>query len=411
VPNLKIKDAGREYTYQIEGDAASVGRGDTNDVDLADAKASKEHVRIERSGARWKLIDLESKNGTKVNGEFKNKAWLGHGDVVQIGTAELRFGLEAAARTATATRPARAAAPGRDPDEEGDEEEELPRRRAKRSNALLISAISSVALLLIILLSVLGGKSSNNGTVLARGKALAEAGQWREAIQYMEQYGEPEHDDYVLVKRELDQLREGLAAHERNVRNEEAKKIVARLGMLIRSYNVGQTKADEILPLVKQLREKYADTEIAQSIKKDYPAWWAGKTPQPASELLAGGSRLEKDWEAAVARSEEYRKENAFREAKETIERFVSEREAILGAGDLATYEQLRDDELLKIDNLAESVFRGRQAEAERLLKNKRYDQAIAAYREVVEKFGLDVWVRRAQAEISKIEQMKASGK
>ncbi len=408
MPNLRIRDGGREYTFQIEGEAATVGRGDTNDVDLEDAKASKEHFRIERVGPRWKLVDLESKNGTRVNGEFRNKAWLGHGDVVQIGTAEMRFNLEGAARAGREVPPAGAAE-----GEAGEEEEAPPRRYQRKSNALLISALSSLGLLLIILVSIYAGGGSPNKTVLNEAEKLVEQGRYGDAIQYMEQYGDPDYDDYKMIDRRLADLRERKGALEKNVREQEARKIYAKVQLLILSYNRGHTLEsgpDKIHPLMKQLRETYAGTEASEAAKKEYPAWFALKTPQPASELLAGGGRLRKDWEEAVARSEEYRKEWAFREAKETVERFVTEREAILPAGDLVTYEQLRDEQLLRIDRLAESVYRGREAEAERLLKNKRYDDAILVYRKVVEKFGIDAWVRRAQSEIARIEKLKAGG-
>jgi len=416
VPNLRIRDGGREYTHQIDGEAATVGRGETNDINLEDAKASKEHFRIERKGQRWKLIDLESKNGTRVNGEFKNKAWLDHGDLVQIGTAELRFGLEGTARAA----PAGPAAPGRARpaaadrgEEEGDEEEVPPRRYARKSNTVVLVSLTSLFLLLVILISFWGGSSSNNKTVLKHAEELVQEGRFGDAIQYMDQYGEPDERDYIMIERRLKQLKEQLPAHEKMVADLESKEIYGKVQILILSYNRGHTLEsgpDKILPLMKQLREKYAGTEWSEAARKEYPAWFAGRVPQPASELLAGGGRLSKDWSDALERSEAYRKEWAFREAKETVQRFVTEREAILGAGDLATYQQLRDDELLKIDRLAESIYRGREAEAERLLKIKRYDEAIAVYQKVVEKFGIDAWVRKAQGEISRIQKLKQGG-
>ncbi len=418
MPNLRIKDTGREYTHQIAGDLATLGRGDTNDIDIQDAKASKEHCRIERVGPRWKLVDLESKNGTKVNGEFKNKAWLGHGDVVQIGTAEMRFGLEGAARPAAPAE--RAAAPGRRArpaaaDVQGDEgeEEELPPPRRRKSNMWLYMSLGPVGVVLVILLAKLGGEDSNNVTVLRRGEELAKEGRYADAIQYMEQHGEPEENDYTIVERRIKELREGQAIHEKNARDMEAKAILSKLGLLILSYNRGhvvESGPDKILPLMKQLREKYADTEWAEAAKKQWPAWYAGRVPESAVDVLGSGGRLKKDWDAAVERSEQFRKEFMFREAQEAVSRFVTDREALLGAGDLATYEQLRDDELAKIDRLADSIYRGRQSEAERLLKNKRYDDAIAAYQQVVEKFGIDAYVRKAQGEIAKIQKLKTAG-
>jgi hypothetical protein len=415
VPNLRIRDAGREYTFQIGGDAATLGRGDTNDIDIEDAKASKEHCRIERVGQRWKLVDLESKNGTKVNGAFKNKAWLGHGDIVQIGLAEMKFGLEGAARApaaaATGTAAGQRPRGGRDA-EEGDEED-LPRRRyQKKNNVLLLVGLSSAALLGIILLSSVAGGGSNNTLVFKEGERLARDGDWAGAIQYMEQYGEPDEDDYLLIERRLKELREGLAAHDRIRRENEANRIESKVNLLIMSYNMGhvmESGPDKILPLIKQLKEKYAGTESAERVRQNNPAWWAGRVPKPASEYLEN-SGLGREWGEAVERSQGFRKEWLFREAREAIERFVTDREALLGAGDLAKYEIARDEELRKIDALAESIYRGREQEAERLLKVKRYDDAIAAYQKVVEKFGIDAWVRKAQAEIAKIQKIKAGG-
>jgi hypothetical protein len=420
VPNLRIRDAGREYTHQIEGDTATLGRGDTNDIDIEDAKASKEHCRIERVGQRWKLVDLESKNGTKVNGDFKNRAWLGHGDVVQIGTAEMRFGLEGASRPASAAKVA-AAPPGRKArpsaadtiGDEGEEEELPPPRYRRKSNTWLFISLGPVAILLIILLSSLGGEDSNNVVVRKRGDELAEKGQWDEAIRYMEQYGEPDQGDYTIVERRIQELREGKAARDKNIREQEAKDIYVKAQLLILSYNRGHghvSSPDKILPLMKQLREKYADTETAEGARKEYPAWYAGRVPEPATEVLGSGGKLRKDWDAAVERSKTFRKEYMFREAQETIARFVTDREQVLGAGDLATYEQLRDEEMATIESIAESVYRARVSEAERLLKNKRYDDAIAAYKVVVEKFGLDAYVRKAEAEIAKIQKLKPGG-
>ena len=66
-----------------------------------------------------------------------------------------------------------------------------------------------------------------------------------------------------------------------------------------------------------------------------------------------------------------------------------------------------RDQRLRAIDQSAEGIYYARERVARELIKNKRYDQAIAVYQEVVEKFGLDQYVRKAQGEIEKIKAMK----
>jgi len=89
VPNLKIREEGKEQLHQIEGDTLVIGREPTTGLAIHDPKASKEHCRLERSGDRWRVVDLESKNGTRINGDYRNKSWLSHGDVIQIGTVEI----------------------------------------------------------------------------------------------------------------------------------------------------------------------------------------------------------------------------------------------------------------------------------------------------------------------------------
>ncbi|MBN1612166.1 MAG: FHA domain-containing protein, partial [Polyangiaceae bacterium] len=46
-----------------------VGRGTDCDVRLATADVSRRHALFTRSGPRWALRDLDSKNGIGVNGE------------------------------------------------------------------------------------------------------------------------------------------------------------------------------------------------------------------------------------------------------------------------------------------------------------------------------------------------------
>ena len=109
MPNLTIQEKGTESLHTIDGDRATIGRAAHNDIQIHDARASKEHCLLVLRGDRWKLIDLESHNGTRVNKAFKNQVWLAHDDTIRIGETELRFGLEGRARQA-AKQPLKASA-------------------------------------------------------------------------------------------------------------------------------------------------------------------------------------------------------------------------------------------------------------------------------------------------------------
>jgi hypothetical protein len=71
----------------------TIGRAEDNDVSLAkDEFASAHHARIESQRDGVWVLDLDSTNGTFVNGKrLDGRRLLKAGDVVQIGDTELRF--------------------------------------------------------------------------------------------------------------------------------------------------------------------------------------------------------------------------------------------------------------------------------------------------------------------------------
>jgi pSer/pThr/pTyr-binding forkhead associated (FHA) protein len=71
----------------------SIGRSEDNDIALAkDEFASSHHARIESNRDGVWVLDLNSTNGTFVNGSrLDGRRRLREGDVVQIGETELKF--------------------------------------------------------------------------------------------------------------------------------------------------------------------------------------------------------------------------------------------------------------------------------------------------------------------------------
>jgi uncharacterized protein YkwD len=93
----------------------TIGRAETNDVAIKNEKAaSRAHATLERTIDGWKLVDQMSANGTSLNGEKVNFAFLKEGDVIQIGASRIQvLGLDPApgASRAPARTPKRAEAP------------------------------------------------------------------------------------------------------------------------------------------------------------------------------------------------------------------------------------------------------------------------------------------------------------
>ena len=85
-----VEGPGSGQNYEIE-EAVILGRLPTNDIPVEDAKASREHAKIYRQGGRFAIVDLNSSNGTTVNGKPVTKQVLEHGDVIAIGLVAMEF--------------------------------------------------------------------------------------------------------------------------------------------------------------------------------------------------------------------------------------------------------------------------------------------------------------------------------
>lgn len=71
--------------YPIERERVTVGRGPGVDFAFADDMMSCEHAAFEQGRGGVCVVDLDSTNGTRVNGERVAARALSHGDRVEIG--------------------------------------------------------------------------------------------------------------------------------------------------------------------------------------------------------------------------------------------------------------------------------------------------------------------------------------
>jgi len=78
-------------SWFIENRRLSIGRAEGSDIRLEDAAVSKLHAAIEVRGADHLLLDLESANGTFVNGSRVVRHLLSHGDTIEILDFQIRY--------------------------------------------------------------------------------------------------------------------------------------------------------------------------------------------------------------------------------------------------------------------------------------------------------------------------------
>jgi pSer/pThr/pTyr-binding forkhead associated (FHA) protein/tRNA A-37 threonylcarbamoyl transferase component Bud32 len=85
MPKLRITAGGNTVEHEITGDALEAGR-EGCDVTLPAKEASRRHFRIWRhEDGGWRLKDLDSTNGTSVNGQVVKVTRLKHRDTITIG--------------------------------------------------------------------------------------------------------------------------------------------------------------------------------------------------------------------------------------------------------------------------------------------------------------------------------------
>jgi len=92
---LKIlHGADRGKVYQDLEPPLTIGREEGNDIQLNDERVSRCHFKVQRDNDRMVLTDLDSTNGTKVNGTECQLKILRHGDLIAVGRSLMLVGSE-----------------------------------------------------------------------------------------------------------------------------------------------------------------------------------------------------------------------------------------------------------------------------------------------------------------------------
>ena len=102
-----------QSVFELRTSPITIGRHPSNFIPLLLDSISRFHARIESRGETWLLNDLQSSNGTFLNGErVTNPRTLAEGDVITLGRSDFTFSyLTPAERRALLTSPHGAPAP------------------------------------------------------------------------------------------------------------------------------------------------------------------------------------------------------------------------------------------------------------------------------------------------------------
>src|SRR5258708_16990523 len=93
MPKLTVCRPDKEdHVFGFEAGVATIGRAETNSIQLDDPAAEPLHCQIEATpDGRFKLVDLETKVGTEVDGMKVNAHFLESGDRIYIGDVSIMF--------------------------------------------------------------------------------------------------------------------------------------------------------------------------------------------------------------------------------------------------------------------------------------------------------------------------------
>jgi two-component system NtrC family sensor kinase len=92
VPSLFVIQGRDQGTrFRLEEATVTIGRGASNTIQLHDTEVSREHAEIRRRGDTLVIVDLNSSNGSYVNGRQVKEQELASGDQLQLGRTLLLY--------------------------------------------------------------------------------------------------------------------------------------------------------------------------------------------------------------------------------------------------------------------------------------------------------------------------------
>ena len=87
---LNCEGVGR-VTHELARDIVMIGRAPLNHMVIDHPTVSAQHAVLLRTGDSYSLKDLNSANGTQVNGDFVTDAELKDGDTIRFGSVTAVF--------------------------------------------------------------------------------------------------------------------------------------------------------------------------------------------------------------------------------------------------------------------------------------------------------------------------------
>jgi hypothetical protein len=86
-----IVDGKEDRVFTLRTDTNTIGRHPKCEIELPFTEVSRRHAEISLGPDGFRIVDLNSNNGVYVNGKKVKEQLLADGDLIQLGTQNLRF--------------------------------------------------------------------------------------------------------------------------------------------------------------------------------------------------------------------------------------------------------------------------------------------------------------------------------
>ncbi len=416
---IRLLEGGRERIIELGDATIRIGRSPDNAIAIEDMQSSRNHCEIERSPVGYKLVDLESKNGTKVNGKFINQHLLVHLDRVEIGNAVLLFedskepaavaplelGTPGGAALPPPARHVPQGLPSVTPVRIVRSPLRGPRLPASASSILFFAIVVALLLGIVMFLTKEDPELTRTKRALEHGRELVEIGR----MKYAKNIPLYKITEFEEAKAEYEKVSPKFPDFYSHAKPElvELKGILERAQLLKKAL-------EEIEALNALLQYSDANPKDAQGILERCEGF---KTRFPRSSLAS-------QVDAVAARARESRDvvaEGDFAASKEICKSFVNSKQygrAVTILQDFivksGTAEQKKEAETLLRETLsdAESFFELKNEEAQKLGKEKKFKEAIDIYEMLLKCLGeekvadFDVLCLRAKKEIGRLQEL-----
>lgn len=420
MPKLTCTENGVRRTVELTGDLLVLGTDSACGVVLTDPKVSPVHCEFRRGANGWRVVDLESRDGTSVNGDFVNQRVLSEGDVVQVGDVQcIVSGLAAPAAplaqmarpvaapptlpvalpVAKPVAPQRGRAPARGEARQGRDgadaaEDGRPQRVRKKDNTTTVMLVGAglVVFALFVLVIRPNYSATRNQQVAQDMRKLEKDARWAEMLDRAKDADPDDGLGYGEVKELIAIAEDGIRGNASKVVNEAS---LAEWNALQTWFQKGDFKeVDAYRGKLDDYLRKYADNDGigTTQARKDRAKRFGSAVPDgwPVNGVQG--------WKWIAADADALMSSGKFGDALVRLESWWRDN-SVAASAVTADYEKKRG----AVADSASKWVDGEIAKSRFALERGEKTKARNILKRAAENIGIPELAKRAEAELSKI--------